>query len=747
MINKPTLLESDSIPFETQGRLLQELGERLVSNSEVALTELIKNSYDADAVTCEVSRNLESIVITDTGHGISKADFIGRWMRIATGGKQTQRISPLYKRKLTGAKGIGRFAARFLGKVLVLDTISDDPESGRRVRLTATFDWERIDRSVDLNETRIEYKIHSVDKQIQTGTTLTISKLRSDDDLNFGKALKTQLMGIVSPLGGLERGHLKEIAKDKNADPGFTLVIPGDEGSDEEVNLARKLLSHYYARLVISHRNGKVNFTITHQDKRELLSKDFDFPSHISLGLHADIRYFPKRKGMFLNTGVDGHRAWKWVKENRGVGVIDHGFRISPYGYEEDDWLRLDKDTARNRRHWRSPIMEEHYPIGGKGDQSLEKSNPMLYLPAFHQLVGGVFIESSQTSDSSYPTDLTPASDREGLLENAAFREVVQIVRTGMELLAFVDHKENRRIEQEKAKKEAASMRRDFKAVVNYVRDLPTLTRSDKERITKEYTSLVKKLENVEDYHRQANEKMDTMSMLGVLAGFMTHESRRLISELDGVISYLRDIAPEDRKIMEKLALIEPVFEEFKGQVEYGSTFIEAIQNSTPHIGPIPVRDQVDLVTDRFVRFSESRGITVEFDGDPELEGPVVQTTLYSGILLNLFTNALKAVVARPAGNDPPRVAIKAWNEGAMHILEVVDNGVGIPLDLQNRIWDPLFTTTSVGTVNPLGSGMGLGLTLVKLTVERARGKISLTAPPAGFKTCFRVQFPLKQMK
>jgi signal transduction histidine kinase len=92
-----------------------------------------------------------------------------------------------------------------------------------------------------------------------------------------------------------------------------------------------------------------------------------------------------------------------------------------------------------------------------------------------------------------------------------------------------------------------------------------------------------------------------------------------------------------------------------------------------------------------------------------------------------------------------PRVVIKAWNDPKRHVLEVADNGIGIPPRLQKRIWDPLFTTTSAQEYNPLGSGMGLGLTLVKRVVTDVKGSIALAEdPPPGFRTCFRVIFPRK---
>jgi len=108
---------------------------------------------------------------------------------------------------------------------------------------------------------------------------------------------------------------------------------------------------------------------------------------------------------------------------------------------------------------------------------------------------------------------------------------------------------------------------------------------------------------------------------------------------------------------------------------------------------------------------------------------------------MNLYTNALKAVSAGTP-NGKRQIVFKAWNEPKWHVVEVADSGIGIPPNLRTRIWDPLFTTTSGGSSNPLGSGMGLGLNLVKEILGRIKGKIELVDPPPGYTTCFKVQFP-----
>jgi len=124
-----------------------------------------------------------------------------------------------------------------------------------------------------------------------------------------------------------------------------------------------------------------------------------------------------------------------------------------------------------------------------------------------------------------------------------------------------------------------------------------------------------------------------------------------------------------------------------------------------------------------------------------DLPGPSVPISAYSGILLNLLTNAYKALIAR-ADNKPRKVRIIASSNGRKHKIVIADNGVGIPKRLQKRIWEPLFTTTSPD-MNPLGSGMGLGLAIVQRVVTHVGGRISLAelAPP-GFTTAFEIELP-----
>ena len=99
----------------------------------------------------------------------------------------------------------------------------------------------------------------------------------------------------------------------------------------------------------------------------------------------------------------------------------------------------------------------------------------------------------------------------------------------------------------------------------------------------------------------------------------------------------------------------------------------------------------------------------------------------------NLLENALDA--APPSG----QVSVKAAQHGDDIIVRVIDDGPGIPPDIQGRIFDPFFTT------KPMGQGTGLGLDISRRIVQRHDGQIEVDSQPG--RTEFRVRLPVDNVK
>ena len=386
--------------------------------------------------------------------------------------------------------------------------------------------------------------------------------------------------------------------------------------------------------------------------------------------------------------------------------------------------------------------MEQHFAMPGTAS-SHSKLNPMLYLPGFHQLVGAVFVESISGDKSTSSDDLTPSMDREGFVDNDAFRELRSLVRTGLEMLAYVDHREQRKLEKKKRKEEATALREDLHSAVNFIETVPGLTKSDRSSVVQRFQQLSKELEDTEEYFRVGTSKLEMMGLLGVMAGFVTHEMQRILHGLEDLLKKTKRLERKDRSIKSIRENIQHSIETVAGQLEYSTAFVGAVHESQDAPGSYSARGAAELIVSQFRSFVADRSIAVELEIDRGVKAPPIPKALYSGVAMNLFTNALKAAVGGESASKAPRVVIKSWNEKAKHVFEVVDSGIGIPPSIRKRIWDPLFTTTSAADYNPLGSGMGLGLTLVKRLVVDVKGKVEIVDPPPGFSTCFRVTYPL----
>ena len=158
MDKKPT--RKGSASMRPRARLIGLIGEELISDEPVALVELVKNAYDADASSVEVRFNgtnperPESILVADDGIGMDLETVLTGWFEPGTILKQKSKRSP-GGRFYQGAKGIGRFAAARLSEALFLESKKDGENQGVSVLL----DWGKFDDESYLDEITIDYEV------------------------------------------------------------------------------------------------------------------------------------------------------------------------------------------------------------------------------------------------------------------------------------------------------------------------------------------------------------------------------------------------------------------------------------------------------------------------------------------------------------------------------------------------------------------------------------------------------------
>ena len=115
----------------------------------------------------------------------------------------------------------------------------------------------------------------------------------------------------------------------------------------------------------------------------------------------------------------------------------------------------------------------------------------------------------------------------------------------------------------------------------------------------------------------------------------------------------------------------------------------------------------------------------------------------WASILFNLYTNAKKAIIK---ANVEGKIYIRCGREHNFIFLEFSDNGIGIPPENEERIFDAFFTTSlsasySNNDADAL-SGTGLGLKIVKDIIESYNGNIYVAQTTSGFATTMRIEVP-----
>ena len=176
------------IQFSVDAELLRELGERLVGRQYIALAELVKNSYDADATRVEIRIDDDCIKVSDNGHGMTYDDFANRWMRVGSTHKVAEMKSPKFQRPLTGSKGVGRLSVQFLARELELVSVPNKNRVRKSLvprELYAIVDWDSAVRAGDLTHATALYEERPPDDTtfplgLSHGTTVTLNGLKHE---------------------------------------------------------------------------------------------------------------------------------------------------------------------------------------------------------------------------------------------------------------------------------------------------------------------------------------------------------------------------------------------------------------------------------------------------------------------------------------------------------------------------------------------------------------------------------------
>lgn len=230
----------------------------------------------------------------------------------------------------------------------------------------------------------------------------------------------------------------------------------------------------------------------------------------------------------------------------------------------------------------------------------------------------------------------------------------------------------------------------------------------------------------------------DKLAAVGALAAGVAHEVNSPLTYVIANLEVLLAMLPEATSIEPS---VKQQWTEIAGEALDGSLRIRNILGDLQLLSrnEVPPKHPVELgkVVKTALRLSSpslKMRAHVDLDErDPGLvilgdEGRLVQ------VLVNLLVNAAQALPENTRGHNHVAVVV-AKDESARAVVEVSDNGPGIPREIRTRIFDPFFTT------KPQGSGTGLGLSVCHRIVTDLGGAIELNTEE-GRGTTFRLVFP-----
>lgn len=346
------------VSFRTNILLKSIIGKDLITDDNIAVLELVKNSFDAGSneakiifrdVVTELSAkdykkyNLSKIILRDTGSGMSEYDLINKWLNIAYSEKKSKKEE--FNRQLAGNKGVGRFSCDRLGKSLVIYT-----KKNSEPLLKLSIDWtefEKIDdiekniQDIDfeLDEISIEQYVKETQlEEFETGTTLFISNLRENWDLSKIQSLKRQLERFINPNQNFEAES-------------FDVTIEADEfqkierglPESEKINgvVKNRIFSKLdfkatYIKVNIS-EDGKTITTVLRDRGNEIFTLKEHNPFDLLKDIEINIYYLnPYSKAYFRRqTGIRS-------VDFGSIFLFINGFRIPPYGDQGNDWLGME---------------------------------------------------------------------------------------------------------------------------------------------------------------------------------------------------------------------------------------------------------------------------------------------------------------------------------------------------------------------------------------------------------------------
>ncbi|MET4385642.1 signal transduction histidine kinase [Bradyrhizobium sp. F1.4.3] len=665
---------SEKLIFRVRPRLLTLLGDQLIKDANLAVFELVKNAYDADATVCDVTlehptdRLKARITVEDDGVGMDEDTLRNVWMVIATDFRAVQRDDEKRTKKFhrfpLGEKGLGRLSAHKLGHSIRLITRRRGGEE-----LVLDFNWDAIESAADLESAGVELEVREPEtfKGNNHGTRFEITRLRETWTRGQARRLYRAVNSLCSPFRGPE-------------DFEVLLSVPGHEDwlqnlfSAEDANKC----ALYHVRGAFEGATGTFDYTFTpppgHSkqltkstekgQKVELQKKvensrkseALDLSKHKIGKVNFDFWLFDRDPAVLRDVTDDVKGLKDYLDENGGIRIYRDGIRVYDFGEPGNDWLNLD----------------------------IRRVNTPTARTSNNQILGALRLDATKSGD------LREKTNREGFIENEAFEDFRAAVISMLTQIEAEKTKDQRKLREVLGK---GTGKRVFEKLAE-VREV-----LERKGVLAEVEPKLKAAEKEMEIYR---DQLLHAAVPGLTIGMMLHGAEKILDELRAATNRAGADPNRIRELVDRLyRAMRPVTNLLKnpnpGKTSASALIKEAIFSAE-------IRLQRHHIT--LINGMEKNCSDFPVRGSKQM--------LVASIT-NLIDNSIHWLETKDPKQKYLYIGTTEDIEEGPAIV-VGDNGPGFGKDDPEDLIAPFFTRRA--------GGMGLGLYIVSEVMRVSRGRI-----------------------
>ena len=706
-------MTSRSLAFRPYARLLTMLGDQLIRNERIALVELIKNSYDADASEVEVRfedfgkgmtvKSSSRIVVRDDGLGMTYETVLGRWMNPAAPQKYLNKRdsdgkTPVKGRTVQGEKGIGRFSVLKLGsKIRMVTRLRDSTEettllwdfSGFDDDFTTTENQQH--REIFLDEIGVECYQSAPERfpGAEHGCEIEIRCLKGDWTEGSLEMLCRDFANLTDPVSRITRsteadrfdisvlynGVRRSIENEQTEllkiliDDKSVLDIAGKfdcrrtrfffrtkAGSDSISMTDSKVKGLWVWRRRFFTADGDVAGV-----NQEYTCGDFSFHFYIfdfARGGYGRYSLIQKEKNV-----LKAHRIY----------LYRDSVRVYPYGDPDDDWLNIDVTRGTGRA----------------GDFF---SND--------QIVGWIDITQR---DNPLLRDKT---NREGLIETrGAASDLIFLVQV---FLSYVKQYPYARYQQKQRQRNITRVVQQGAVARSLAKLKDAFRASGNQSAARDVSRVESEYGREKSHLSQRAEMTEDLAGVGLSVEMASHDIMLLMSraqELSGKIAWAARMDGSDN-IREQTDMLIGVLQQIVNGMQDLQVLFKSSRRRRKVLRVVPVLDKIHRI---YGNVLQQRGI--RYHKVTANESPLTANTtdgVVMQVLINLFDNACYWLETVDQSERDIRVTV----DGEHGELIFSDSGPGVDSGDLPYIFEPFYSGKGQ-------EGRGLGLYIARQLLER----------------------------